>query len=72
MAVTFSLDRDPLGQVAPGVVAMLRLPMAVTGMDHLVKALKEMYGPGLVILTDAPQPAGWMVVSKPATEEEEN
>ena len=68
MSVTFSLDRGS-EPIAPGVVAMLRLPMSLTGMGDLTKALKGLYGPGLVILTDAPQSAEWMVVSKP---EEEN
>lgn len=64
MSVNMTLSRadEP---IEPGVVAMLRLPVGIRGMDSLVKALEKMYEPNLVILTDAPQSAEWLVIAKP-------
>lgn len=65
MSVTFSLEQDGIGETSPGVVALVRLPVPLTGLDTLTKALQTLYGPGLIILTDAPQSDDWLVVAKP-------
>jgi hypothetical protein len=49
------------------IVAKLRYPMRGRRMDHLIKGLQGLYGPGLVIVTDGPlwEP-GWMLIATPA------
>lgn len=48
------------------VVAKLRLPARVDGIDRVVRGLEKMYGKGLVIVTDGPlfEP-GWLVIATP-------
>ena len=47
------------------VVIKAALPMPLTGMMELVNAAEKLYGKGLVILTNHPDSAKWVVIAKP-------
>lgn len=47
------------------IVAQLRLPARIDGIDKVVGGLESMYGSGLVIITDGPLwRDGWMVIAR--------